>query len=51
MQYKKYIKYQKSLVNFILKGPIRIRNELIPFLIEIIEECDNDEEFIINLAE
>lgn len=33
------------------KGPTRTREELLPYLIEIIEECDNEDEFLIKLAE
>lgn len=32
-------------------GPNRTRDELIPYLTEIIEECDNEDEFLIKLAE
>ena len=32
-------------------GASRTRDELIPYLTEIIEECDNDDEFLIKLAE
>lgn len=32
-------------------GPLRTRDELIPYLTEIIEECDNEDEFLIKLAE
>ena len=32
-------------------GPGRTRDELIPYLTEIIEECDNEDEFLIKLAE
>lgn len=32
-------------------GASRTRDELIPYLTEIIEECDNEDEFLINLAE
>ena len=32
-------------------GPSRTRDEQIPYLTEIIEECDNDDEFLIKLAE
>lgn len=31
-------------------GPIRTREEFLPYLIEIIEECDNDDEFLIILC-
>lgn len=34
-----------------LSGPNRVRDELIPYLIEIIEELDNEDEFLIQLAE
>ena len=32
-------------------GPRRVREELIPYLVEIIEELDNEDEFLIKLAE
>ena len=32
-------------------GPRRAREELIPYLVEIIEELDNEDEFLIKLAE
>lgn len=32
-------------------GPTRTREELIPYLTEIIEECDNDDDFLTKLAE
>ncbi|EAR87276.1 serine/threonine-protein phosphatase 2A 65 kDa regulatory subunit A beta (macronuclear) [Tetrahymena thermophila SB210] len=32
-------------------GPRRVREELIPYIIEIIEELDNEDEFLIKLAE
>lgn len=32
-------------------GPVRTREELIPYLTEIIEECDNDDDFLTKLAE
>jgi serine/threonine-protein phosphatase 2A regulatory subunit A len=35
----------------LIKGPSRTREELIPYLIEIIEECDNEEEFLIKMAD
>lgn len=31
-------------------GPARVRLELVPYLIEIIEEQDNEDEFLIKLA-
>jgi len=34
-----------------LVGPRRVREELIPYLVEIIEELDNEDEFLIKLAE
>ena len=32
-------------------GPERTREELIPYLVDIIEECDNDEEFLLKLSD
>jgi serine/threonine-protein phosphatase 2A regulatory subunit A len=32
-------------------GPNRTREELVPYLTEIIEECDNDDDFLVKLAE
>ncbi len=32
-------------------GSERTREELIPYLVDIIEECDNDEEFLLKLSE
>jgi serine/threonine-protein phosphatase 2A regulatory subunit A len=33
------------------KGSERTREELIPYLVDIIEECDNDEEFLLKLSD
>jgi hypothetical protein len=33
------------------KGPARVRDELLPYLIEIIEELDNDDEFLLKMSE
>jgi serine/threonine-protein phosphatase 2A regulatory subunit A len=38
-----------SIANII--GPARVCNELVPYLIEIIEEQDNEDEFLIRLAQ
>ncbi len=32
-------------------GPRRVREELVPYIIEIIEELDNEDEFLIRLSE
>jgi len=34
-----------------ISGPTRTREELIPYIIEIIEECDNEDEFLIKLSD
>ena len=35
----------------VILGPDRTREELVPYLVDIIEECDNDEEFLLKMAD